>query len=274
MKKSPLDEIAYFRKKKPSISGSLPRKLQTKIWLECIFREHDLGPTELENIISKGVEPTRQVYKWLKGKNCITKSKAKQVDTKVPGSLEVFNLPLFDLLKNSTIRKAELDRILSDYIDSSDELLFWRLPERYKGRNDGTPIPIIHHENLDMLYQRGGVFSFIAILYIVRRSEAEGDTFMHLEAVKYAYKSFPSLARHPDFIHHWRDILKAFQLIHLRVTTSFLLVRPDIDIIKNQIEAERFITLREHRPSHPITHRFEDNEPPYREATIQFNDEM
>lgn len=268
MNHSPLDHIAYFRKTKPRISRSLPRKLQTKIWLDCIFREHGLGQTELETIITKGAEPTRQVYKWLRGDNCVTKAKVMQVDKNIPGSQEVFNLPLFDLLKNVAIRKAELDRIVSDYIDSSNELLFWRLPESYKGKTDGSPIPIIHPDNLDMLYQRGGIFSFIAILYLVRRAEAEGDTYLHLEAVKHAYKSFPSIARHQDFISHWQDLFRAFRLIHLRVTTTFLLVQPDIGVIKQQIESENFITLRELRPRHPITHRFIDNDPPYKESTI------
>jgi len=165
-----------------------------------------------------------------------------------------------------------IQRLISPYSDNADDLIFWRLPEKYKGKDDGIYIPIILPDNLDMLYQRGGVFSFIAILYLVRRAEAEGDTDLHLEAVKHAYKSFPSLARHQDFIGYWQDLLKAFQLIHLRVTASTLLVQPDIDIIKQQIESEYFITLRELRPRNPATHRFEDNENPYREATISFND--
>lgn len=272
MNQSPIDNIAHYRKPRTRSSRSIARKLQTRIWLECIFREHGLGKKDFEAMITKGEEPTKQVQKWLKGDNCVTKSKASQVDKKVPGSFEVFKLPLFDLLINSPIRKPELDRLVSDYINSSDELYFWRLPENYKGESDGHLIPIILPDNLDMLYQRGGVFSFIAILYLVRRAEAEGDAYLHLEAVKHAYKSFPSLARHQDFIGHWQDILKAFQLIHLRVTTSALLVQPDIDIIKKQIESEHFITLRELRPRHPVTHRFEDNETPYREATIPFND--
>ncbi len=272
MRHSPFEIIGTYRRAKTSGSRSLVRNLQTKIWIECIFREHDLDAKSLEAMIAKGSEPSGQVYKWVNADNCVTKSKAKKVEKMIPASMEVFNLPLFELLKNVPIKKFLLNQIMSDYIDDSNELYFWRLPEKYKGEADGHLIPIILPDNLDMLYQRGGVFSFIAILYLVRRAEAEGDGHLHLEAIKHAYKSFPSLARHQDFIGHWKDILKAFQLIHLRVTTSALLVQPDIDIIKRQIESEHFITLRELRPRHPVTHRFEDNETPYREATIPFND--
>jgi hypothetical protein len=269
---SPFDQISSFlniRTRKPRTSVS---KLQTRVWIDCILREHQLDKTQLESSLSNGSDPKGQVYKWLRGANCVTESKVRQIDRVLPGSKEVFNLPLFDLLQNRPIKKSELIRLVSPYSDNNDDLIFWRLPEIYKGEDDGISIPIILPDNLDMLYQRGGIFSFIAILYIVRRSESEGDAYLHLEAVKHAYKSFPSLARHQDFIGHWQDILKAFQLIHLRVPTSALLVQPDIDIIKKQIESEHFITLRELRPRHPLTHRFEDNETPYKEATIPFND--
>jgi hypothetical protein len=236
------------------------------------MREHQLDKAQLESKLSNGSDPKGQVYKWFRGDNCVTESKVRQIEKVLTGSSEVFNLPLFDLLQNKPITKSQLRRLILPFSDNTDDLFFWRLPEKYKGKDDGISIPIIFSDNLDMLYQRGGIFSFIAILYLVRRAEAEGDADLHLEAVKHAYKSFPSLARHQDFIGHWQDLLKALQLIHLRVMTSTLLVQPDVDIIKQQIESENFITLRELRPRNPATHRFEDNENPYREATIPFND--
>ena len=269
---SPFEKIASFLNIRTRKSRPLVSKLQTRIWLDCIMREHQLDKAQLESKLSNGSDPKGQVYKWLRGDNCVTESKVRQIEKVLAGSNEVFNLPVFDLLQNKPITKPQLRRLISPYSDNTDDLIFWRLPEKYKGKEDGISIPIILPDNLDMLYQRGGIFSFIAILYLVRRAETEGDTYLHLEAVKHAYKSFPSLARHQDFIGHWQGILKAFQLIHLRVTTSALLVQPDIDIIKKQIESDNFITLRELRPRHPVTHRFEDNETPYREAAIPSND--
>ena len=213
---------------------------------------------------TRGSEPTRQVYKWLRGDNSVTKSKVDQVDNILPGSSVVFNLPLFDLLQNKTIRKSQLNRLISDYCDSDS--LFWKLPKTYKGAPDGESLPIDSIYNVDLLYQRGGIFSFIAILYIVRLAEVKKDSFLHLKAVMYAYKSFPSLARHPDFIGHWEDILTAFIQVHHRVEITMLKLTPNFETIKEQIESKNFITLRKLRPRHPVTGHFMDNAPTFIET--------
>ncbi|MDF1639041.1 hypothetical protein [Alcanivorax jadensis] len=120
------------------------------------MREHQLDRAQLESKLSNGSDPKGQVYKWLRGDNCVTESKVRQIEKVLTGSNEVFNLPVFDLLQNKSITKSQLRRLISPYSDNADDLIFWRLPEKYKGKDDGISIPIILPDNLDMLYQRGG----------------------------------------------------------------------------------------------------------------------
>ena len=218
--------------------------LRTKLWLEALSRDTGLDYTRLEEEIASNSERSGLVRKWRNGSHCVTERKVLQIARLFPGSEEIFQLPLFVLLENRSISRKELLRIMKHYVNPGDPFRFWQLPKNFKERTDGTDMPVPLEDYLDCLYERGGIFSFISILYIVRRAEAEGNHLLHIEAVRYAYKSFPSLARHPDFITHWREILSAFEKVHWRLITTGLLLAPDREILQAQIEAPSFFTSR------------------------------
>jgi hypothetical protein len=243
--------------------------LRTRLWLEAIFRDNKISRKEFEILISNDMEPSGQVLKWLKGRNSVTRLKVNSVAKLLPDSNQVYLLPLFYLLENKPISKNQLQRYMTGHINKDDQLFFWKLPDTYNGMPDGLPIQVIFENNLDMLYQRGGIFGFIAIMYVMRKAEAERDADLHLEAVKFAYKSFPSFARHPHFKKRWREILSALIGVHSRVTTSILQVLPDDKELETQINTKVFTTYREHRPRHHITGRFIDNNDPFHVAQFR-----
>ena len=233
------------------------------------FRDNLINRKTLEEVISEGDEPSGQVLKWLKGKNTVSASKVSRIDKIFFfGSSEIYFLPLFQLLENRFISKNELKRIVQNISDEERFAFFWKLPDSFRDKTDGLPISILGEENFDTLYQRGGIYSFIAILYLVRKAEANGDGVQHYYAMTYAYKSFPSLARNRHFKRRWRELLAALKQIHLRVPTSWLLVQPNIYVLEEQIKAKYFITYRPHLPRDPISYRFIENEDPFYLATF------
>ena len=68
------------REKKSNIARSYVRTLQTRLWLEALFRDNLINRKTLEEVISEGDEPSGQVLKWLKGKNTVSASKVSRID--------------------------------------------------------------------------------------------------------------------------------------------------------------------------------------------------
>ncbi|MCC1498009.1 hypothetical protein [Alcanivorax sp. 1008] len=234
-----------------------------RIWLESLLEEFELTAADLDRALSDGQESSRQVHKWLSGSNCVTARKVKEIGCLFPGSDEVFNLPLFPLLENKPITAPALRRHMRGLINAQDPLDFWQLPCELAGCSDGFGLRPIFENDVDMLYQHGGVYSFLAILYVLRRAEAERDNDLHLYASIYSYKSFPSLARHHHFRRHWEDLLRALERVQARCMTTAMLLRPDKAILREQIEAEDFITFREAQPRDVVSRRFLENKDPF-----------
>jgi hypothetical protein len=269
MKTKSLPRNFLFPRKRSNKARSSVRTLQTRIWIEALFRDNQINRKTLEEVISNADEPSGQILKWLKGKNTVSASKVSRIDKIFfSGSSEIYFLPLFQLLEDRLISKNELKRVVQEISHEEGFGSFWQLPNYFCGEKDGLPIGILGEENCDALYQRGGIYSFIAILYLVRKAEAAGDGIQHFHAMSYAYKSFPSLARNRYFYRRWRELFAALIQVHLRVPTSWFLVQPNKELLKRQIEAKKFVTYRPCQPRDPISGRFTENEDPFYLATF------
>lgn len=234
--------------------------LRTRIWLEQIFRTHRINRFEFANIINAENEPTGIVNKWLKGEHAVKKNRVMRIAKTLEGSDLAYLLPIFELLKDKPYSTSTLDKLMAAYIVDFGGLKCWKFPEaehceKFDLHPSYTPI-----FNTQDLIERGDVYGFAGILYLLRRAEAEKKALMHLEFIKDAYQAFPGMCRTSPIRNRWKEALECLTIIQARVPTSVLLVRPNLDVIQKQIEAKTHITRRALRPRNKDTQRFLDLE--------------
>ncbi|MEZ5506442.1 MAG: hypothetical protein R3F38_10880 [Gammaproteobacteria bacterium] len=240
--------------------------LQTRIWLENIFRTRKISRGEFTKKISKNQEPTGIVLKWLKGIHAAKNSQVSEISKLFPGSQEIYLWPVFELLKNKPIPVSKLDSLMSEYIVTLAKLKCWDFPQPVHANQGDYPFPPIYLYDSEGLFERGDVFGFTGILYLVRKAEAERDSDRHFDAMMHAYRAFPAMCRTTPILSRWREALHCLRLIHARVLTTTMLLRPNIDIIEKQIMSKTHITRRISRERDQLTGRFSDIELPFQIA--------
>lgn len=242
--------------------------LQTRIWLENLFRTNGIGRRELEGKIgTRNSEPSGIVLKWLKGEHSVKESRVTTIASIFSGSDLVYKLPIFKLLKDKPLTRPELSRIMKPYISSFGGFECWDFahPPMQK-ENMGVPFPPCWIYDTEALIERGDIWGFTAILYLVRMAEAERNAIDHLEYMKCLYRALPGLCRNILFYRRWKDTYQCVKHIHYREPTSVLLMRPIDSVLERQILSNEHITRRVFRPRNPRTWRYIELELPYEEA--------
>ncbi len=263
------EQVQRFSKKRMP-SNDQSGKLQTRIWLENLFRENKIGRRELEREISPpNSEPSGIVLKWLKGEHSVKESRVTKVASIFDGSDLVYKLPIFKLLKNKPISRSEISRIMKPYISNFQGFKCWTFPDIPRQKeNKGVPFPPTWIYDVETLVERGDIWGFTAILYLVRMAEAERNAIYHLEFMQYLYRALPGLCRNVLFFRRWKDTYQCVKDIHFREPTSVLAVQSIDSVLKRQIFSKVHITRRMFRPRDPITGLHTELELPYKKASF------
>jgi len=255
--------------KKPRLSrSSNVRILRTRIWLQEIFRNFKVDLITLSNAFYKNGYSTGTIKRWLKGKTHANKQSVSRINSLFPGSKDIFYLPVFDLLeiniKRSTINNLKKKYLIKpDDLNSNTEEIFylWNLPPIKYGKSMYYQETEKIQSNL--LFQRGDIHGFTAILILLREAELDNDAYRHEQYMKDAYRSLPSFCRDKRFKKRWIDFYEALKDIHVNMYSTHRLIQPKRDIIKKQIFAKKHETLRALCPVSPITYKYIEPELPY-----------
>lgn len=213
--------------------------LKTRIWAGSLMRRFNLTLGEFGKIYYGEREASGAVRNWVTGRNKVNSSTVAKVEGLLPTSDRIFHLPLYELLRDK-ISKKRVVQIMDEY-SGWDYSRYWAFPDLdifYPGCED----PCIDFTDLDSLFEFGGLYGFLGTLLLLRGSEVHCEERDHFLLIQYAFKTFPSFARHPDFNPHWRYFFRRLFCIHAKLLTTFVMVRPKFEIIEKQIQAEEFIT--------------------------------
>ena len=269
MRKTIPEKFANLTNKRISRTDPVD-KLQTRLWLESIFRDFKISRQALQEKLSGDEESSGIVLKWLKGLHIATPASVAKVERCLPDSSQLFKLPLFSLMRNKPVKKKQLLTLMAPYI-SDTSLPLWNLPCSQNGEDRFFAMPSILLKDSDSLFQRGDLYGFQCILFLMRMAEANNDQLMYLHFLKDAYKALPGLCRYRYFRNRWEEFLDAMIGLQSRMPLTNMLVMPNKNIIKEQIESKKHITFRAFRPRNPKTLRFADLQVPYYEATFEWS---
>ena len=244
------------------VGARLPRKtcvtvFQTRIWLENIFRLTRMNSAEFQEWHAGDNESSNIVLKWLKGKTCVTQTTVNRIETRLNiHSDDIFNLPLYRLLENKPLTLTEIKKLIKPYDTQETMRVAWRFPNDEDLYSKRLARPILHRDDSNSLAERGDLYGFIAILALVRESEAINDCESHLFHMSNLFRALPGACRKQPFYRRWKELLGLIITIQTRKMTTYGLIKPDKGILESQIKAKQHIMLREMCPRDPITGRF------------------
>ena len=169
------------------------RALRGKLWLDHAIWRSGLTPRQFESEhIHRDRSPSNLMGKWLAGDVLPSHASAKALERRIPGTLWVFELPLFPLLANFPVLRQDLRRLTADW-EAREEMPGmgpdWRLPPDSEGRT------VCYLCDTSSLVSRGDLWGLTALTAIMRLAELEGDQPGHVAASKDAFRALPALMR-------------------------------------------------------------------------------
>lgn len=237
--------------------------LQTRLWLENILSTYRINRHELsKKILTVHGARTGIILCWLKGKYAVKERHVSLIAGIYEGSDQLYGMPVFELLRNKPISKAKLKKLMSPYLFTNGGLEWWIFPDPTHPESMGIPFAPCLIDDAEGLVERGDIWGFTAILYLVRMAEAS-NSHKHLNYMKYAYQALPGLCRDRRFLKRWREVLDCLKKIHYRNLTTMQFLRPLESVIERQIYSKQHITRRLLRPRDPETWRYTELEAAY-----------
>lgn len=211
--------------------------LRTKVTLEFAIQSSGLPHGEFaKNYLYRGRSNSGLIDKWRSGKTALYRNSALALEKHFPGTLKIFELPLFDLLTDASISEKRVEELLRKYLpqDGEPRVLAWRFPDTEAKIAEGTYVPVLVAWDTAALRSYGTVESFCAILGVMRAAEARGNLLVHLAASQDLFRALPMVLKFPWFAVAAKDLGKQLFRLRNRVLQSQLFFDVDWRLIRRQ----------------------------------------
>jgi hypothetical protein len=255
----------FTGQKVPRASRQSPEGiLRTKVWIGSILQTFNGGQIDVEVLYHGESERTGTIARWTKGSQVATEQTVAKMESKIPGSSLVYHWPIFNLL-DPDVNKKYLEELFIKNMNHYSCHGMWKLSDVYIN-NIRHPASLPFKDNADLLFQRGDVDGFMAILMLLHEAYFNDKEELFVLLYQYALKAFPGACRHRYLRPHWKEMLLLLERLRFKSLYCAHLLMTRKDIIERQIFAEEHITLREARPRSNLDHRFIELEEPFIEA--------
>lgn len=239
------------------------RILQGLIWLAHAFHLSSMGPREFAaKYLGHHKNNSTLIYKWLHGNTTPYPASVSQINKQLPGSGDIYHLPLFPLLAPRPISLGRVRKLLSIYENAGRVHYPWSFPNDTELHAQNRFVPVVARDDSVALFARGDLYGFTAIVGLVSEAEASGDAEAHWLHCANMFRALPAVARIPWIYPHYNRLRECVYAIYARNRTTQMIITVDWDIIDRQIQAPVHETIRERRPRDPKTYRFADLEDP------------
>lgn len=227
--------------------------------------------------VYKNRTDSKIMAKWLSGKAAMYRISAASLDKQIGGILEFFDLPLFELLADEAISERRINSLLKQYRATQLEgapTVYWKFPNYYERLSDKTFVPVVFQFDTQGLFTYNDIYSFTALVGIVRIAEARSDADQHLSAFKDLVRTLPAVLRLPWIAPHADMLFELIKRLKARMWFTLTLFDIDLEIVWKQAKDANHQPVRERRPKDPITRRFIELEDPVLEAEITHGSEV
>lgn len=238
------------------------RQLRGLIWLSYVMLRSQWTLEELKDALDEHRTRSNLVENWLNGSRSPYPLSARKLKRKVPGSLELFSLPLWLLLRNSPRSVKYCQKAMSAHIRAPSGVAPYRFSGELSEIDDSHDLPPIIREDSDALVRRGDIYALTAIVALAREMEASYKDYEHAHHVANLYRILSTVGKIDYIKPHIALLCDAIERIHHRVLSTALLIGVNKNIICEQIESKDYEPIRELRPRDPNTLRFVEYDDP------------
>jgi hypothetical protein len=147
---------------------------------------------QLANEIESRLYGSRSnTFKWASGSKP-NETSVTRVEKLVPGSRQLFDLPVWEMLAASPIRHSSILAALEPY-RRIDKGRAWCFPNDDELRSRGIDISTYARNDIEGLSSRGDQYGFLALVALVREAECLGEPQLHIYRSVSLVRSLPSL---------------------------------------------------------------------------------
>lgn len=183
------------------------RAVRGRLWLDHAVWLSGLTDKDFERThVQRGRAASNLMLKWQAGDVLPSSASAVALEKQLPGTLWVFELPLFTMLENRTLARREILQATKNWRVTRRHPADpeWKLPPDSLGRTVHAPI------DTASLVARGDIWGLAGIVASARMAELAHDEHWHSFAMMDAFRALPALYRSP-----WsrRAIRSLFELL-------------------------------------------------------------
>ena len=208
-------------------------KLRGDTWLNYVMSKTQWSWADLKQELGKNRARSHLVDRWRNEEVNPYRVSAQKLDKRVPGSLALFDLPMWGLLGPGPKTKREIQR-LEEIAESSGPL-----PDEIGatvGRDNAYRgcYPEMLYGSASLVME-GSLRSFNELILRVRRAEAHFNDRDHADNIASLYMLFPTIAKLPYFAPSTVGLAQAISDLHHRVEWSRASVGVDWNVICSAI---------------------------------------
>lgn len=218
------------------------KSLRGRIWLDHAIWLSGLSPSEFARVyVERNRSASNLFAKWRAGTAIPSRNSALSLERHLPGTLWLFDLPLFPLLADEPISKSKLKRLTDSYLRTNFiGARAWRLPGEDKAMyTTWWPTGLVY---------RGDIWGLFALIGMVRLAELEGDFLGHIDASKHAFRALPAMLQIPWAKSSVPQIYDLIEAVRIRMPYSLNIFSVDWNIIEALALRADFIADWDLRP--------------------------
>jgi len=227
--------------------------------------------------VYRGRTDSRLFDKWRSDETALSRISAERLDRSLPGTAELFSLPLFELLSAAPLGVRRIRQLLHRYRappTSSAFAPYWRLHRGSRSDRRNASVYVYLEEDTHSLFESNSLDAFIIILGVVRMSEVRGDELKHQLALQDLFRSLPAVLRLPWFRVHAEVLIELIEKIRGKVWNSVLMFDVDMEAIWHQTDDLEHQPRYELRPTDPQTGRVIELQDPILHAEVLLGSEV
>lgn len=237
-------------------------RLRGQAWLShALLLSGKDGPAFARDHVYRAREDSGLFRKWQSGSASVSRQSALAVEKSLPGSLWVFDLPLWELLANRPVSSRAMRAIARRNTRRFDEFVLWFFPGDDELASRGDLLSVFHPDTQGLV-SRGDLWGFIGTVIATRTAEAASNMEGHIEISKDMYRALPSALKVPWLRPHAVSLLDRLDAVRRRMFYSSLLYDVDRDVVLRQADDPDHQPCRELRKRDPRTLRFVEIEDP------------
>ena len=216
--------------------------------------------------VARGRARSNLLWKWQHGLVSPSKLTVAAIEESLPSTRWVYDLPLWELLRDEPISLPRLKAMVSDLTAERGVRIWWFPGD--DARIEERCVPIALYPDTDQLVARNDIWGLVGCVLRTRLCEQDRAEGEHTSVSMNMFRALPGALKLPGLESYAEELFSSLNAVRARVPTTLMLYDVDFDLILRQANDPTHQPWRERRSRDPNTLRFADIKDPILPAEI------